>query len=79
MKRLLLISFVAVLAFAQKPLHHDEVFVSADQQEKDGHMTHLIGHVTIETDAMELRADSADFNVDTKEIAPHGDVRIKLK
>lgn len=79
MKRLALISCIAVLAFAQKPLHHDEVSFSADQQDIDGHMRHLIGHVTIETDAMQMRADSAEFNVDTSEIVPHGDVHIKLK
>jgi lipopolysaccharide assembly outer membrane protein LptD (OstA) len=79
MKRIVLISFIAVLAFAQKPPRHDELFISADQQDKDGPKIHLTGHVVIETDVMELRADSADFNTDTMEIAPHGDVHIKLK
>jgi len=79
MKRLVLISFVAVLAFAQKPLRHDEVSVSADRIETDGEMSRYTGHVMIETGAMELRADSADFNVDTKEIALHGEVHLKLK
>jgi lipopolysaccharide export system protein LptA len=79
MKRLVLISLVAVLAFAQEPIRHGEIFVDADQQQTDGRVRHLTGNVKIETDAMVLLADSADFNADTGYIAPHGDVHIKLK
>ncbi|MGA3187699.1 MAG: hypothetical protein ABSF22_11385 [Bryobacteraceae bacterium] len=42
-------------------------------------MTHLAGDVTIETDSMRLRADSADYNHDTQEIVAQGAVRVKLK
>jgi lipopolysaccharide assembly outer membrane protein LptD (OstA) len=33
----------------------------------------------IETDALLLQADQADYNEDTAEILAHGDVRVKLK
>jgi lipopolysaccharide assembly outer membrane protein LptD (OstA) len=79
LKRLALISCVAVLAIAQTPVHHGDVMISADRAERTGAVRHLAGHVTIETDAVTLRADEADLNDDTGEILAHGDVRVKLK
>lgn len=79
MKRLALISCVAVLAIAQTPVRHGDLFVNADREDKNGPMRHLTGHVTIETDAVLLRADDVDFNADAQEIVAHGDVHIKLK
>jgi lipopolysaccharide assembly outer membrane protein LptD (OstA) len=79
MKRLALISCVAVLAMAQTPIRHGEFIVSADREEQNGPARHLTGHVTIESDAMILRADDVDYSDDTQEILAHGDVRIKLK
>jgi lipopolysaccharide assembly outer membrane protein LptD (OstA) len=79
MKRLALISCVAVLAFAQSPIRHGDAVVSADQKTQDGPVRHLIGHVTFETDAFRLQADQVDLNDATAEIVARGDVRIKLK
>ena len=79
MKRLALISCVAVLALAQTPVRHGDVLINADQAKQNGDVRHLIGHVTIEIDAVLLRADDVDYNGDTGEIVAHGDVHVKLK
>jgi lipopolysaccharide assembly outer membrane protein LptD (OstA) len=79
MKRLVLISCVAVLAFAQTPNQRSAVRVVADQAKQNGTLRHLMGHVTIENDAMMLRADNIDYNEDTGEIVTHGDAHITLK
>jgi lipopolysaccharide assembly outer membrane protein LptD (OstA) len=79
MKRLALISCVAVLAFAQTPIHHGNWLIEADQADQNGPARHLIGHVTMESDALILRADDVDYNGDTGEIVAHGDVHLKLK
>lgn len=79
MKRLALLSCVAVLAIAQTPVHHGELVLDADRQEQNGPARHLIGHVRIETDAVILQADDVSYNDDTQELAAHGDVHIKLK
>jgi lipopolysaccharide export system protein LptA len=78
-KQLGLILFLAFLALAQEPIHHGNIVVAADKQQIDGRVLHLTGHVTIETDSLILRADSADLNNDANEITPHGDVHLKLK
>jgi lipopolysaccharide assembly outer membrane protein LptD (OstA) len=79
MKRLALISCVAALAFAQTPVRHGDVQISADQTKGSGPARHLVGHVTIESDAVILRADDVDYNIDTGEIVAHGDVHVRLK
>jgi lipopolysaccharide assembly outer membrane protein LptD (OstA) len=79
MKRLALISCLAVFSLAQTPLRHDEFRVTANEINKDGPVHHLSGNVTIETDKLLLHADQADYNEDAGEILAHGDVRIKLK
>lgn len=79
MKRLALISCIAVLALAQGPVPHGEVRITADQMGNNGAVRRLSGHVTIETDAVLVRADDVDYNDDTGEIVAHGDVHVKLK
>lgn len=79
MRRLLLISCAAVLAFAQTPIKHGDVVITADHQQTDQGMRHLSGNVVVETDSIRLQADKLDFNEDTQEILAHGDVRVKLK
>ena len=60
-------------------LRHGDVYIEADHGYKTGQVSHLTGNVTIENDAIILHAEEADFNPDTWEIQPHGDVRVKLK
>lgn len=79
MKRVLLISSAAVLAFAQTSIKHGDVAVTADYQQLEGSVRHLSGHVVLETDSIKLQADKLDFNENTHEIQSHGDVRIELK
>jgi lipopolysaccharide assembly outer membrane protein LptD (OstA) len=79
MKRLALIACIGVLAFAQPAIRHDDIRVTADRVENDGHVRHLSGNVVIETDAMVLRASEADYNDDATEITARGDVHVKFK
>lgn len=79
MKRLALITFVAVVALAQAPIRHGDVSVSADGIERNGPNDHLMGNVRIETEGLLIQADSVDFNRDSQELVTHGDVHIKLK
>jgi lipopolysaccharide assembly outer membrane protein LptD (OstA) len=79
MKRLVLILCVAVLAFAQAPVRHGDVAVTADRIDQAGPVRRLSGKVTIETDTILIHADQADYNENAGEILAHGDVRIKLK
>jgi len=79
MKLLVLISCIAFLAIAQTTIPHGDFDVTADQQATAGPVLRLSGHVVIETDALLLHADTADFNTRSKEIAAHGDVQIQLK
>jgi lipopolysaccharide export system protein LptA len=79
MRRLLLISSAAVLAFAQTPIRHGDVVVTADYQQVEESVRHLSGHVVVETDSIKLQAEKLDFNENTQEIQSHGDTRIQLK
>jgi lipopolysaccharide assembly outer membrane protein LptD (OstA) len=79
MKRLCLVLTIAALALAQKRLRPGDITASAERIDTNGSVTHYAGHVTIETDSMQLQADSADFNSDTKEIVAQGAVHVKLK
>jgi lipopolysaccharide assembly outer membrane protein LptD (OstA) len=79
MKRLALISCVAVLAFAQTPIRHGEFVVTADRAEQNGAARHLIGQVRIESDAVILQADEVNYNADTQDVVAHGEVHLKLK
>jgi lipopolysaccharide assembly outer membrane protein LptD (OstA) len=53
--------------------------LTADSIKRDGPVMHLDGNVTIETDQIVLRADSATFNSDSQEIQAQGNVSVKLK
>ena len=53
--------------------------MSADSGRITGTVRHMSGHVTIETDAILLHADTADYDESTEEVVAHGDVRIQLK
>jgi lipopolysaccharide assembly outer membrane protein LptD (OstA) len=79
MKRLVLIVCVAVCAAARTPIRDGDVRVIADQANQNGAVRHLIGRVTIESDAMMLRADDVTYNGNTGEIVTHGDAHITLK
>jgi lipopolysaccharide assembly outer membrane protein LptD (OstA) len=79
MKLLVLISCVTFLAIAQTSIPHGGFDVQADEQARAGDVIRLSGHVVIATDAVLLRADTADFNTRSKEIVAHGDVRVQLK
>jgi lipopolysaccharide assembly outer membrane protein LptD (OstA) len=79
MKGPFLITSFAVLAIAQTPIRHSDVNMTANRIDHIGAVTHLAGHVMIETDGMTLRADEADFNSDTTEIVARGEVHVKLK
>ena len=78
-RRILLFASFAFLSFAQTPFGHDEIRCSADSQTADGPVKHLSGHVVIETEAILLKADQADYNDDTAEITASGHVQVKLK
>jgi len=81
MKPLLLIACLSALAIAQtnRSVRNNEVKMESLEINRSGNVTHLTGNVRIETDAIVLRADAADFNVDTQEVHARGDVQLKLK
>lgn len=79
MKRLSLISCLAVLALAQTNPSNDQIDVRSQQQTIDGPIRHYAGNVRIETPAVLITADRADFNARTNEVLARGDVHIKLK
>ena len=79
MKRLILLTSVAVLALAQTTIPRGQVNISADRQQTNGQVRHLTGHVLIETSTLILHADEVDFNPDTLDITPRGEVHLKLK
>jgi lipopolysaccharide assembly outer membrane protein LptD (OstA) len=79
MKLLVLISCLAFLAIAQTPVTRGDYDISANHITAERGVTHMSGHVTIETDAIVLRADAADFDTNSQEIVAHGDVQIQLK
>jgi lipopolysaccharide assembly outer membrane protein LptD (OstA) len=79
MKLLVLISCLAFLAIAQTPVTRGDYDLTANHMTTERGVTHMSGHVTIETDAIVLHADTADFDTNSKEIVAHGDVRVQLK
>jgi lipopolysaccharide assembly outer membrane protein LptD (OstA) len=84
MKRLVFLVSFSVLALAQqsgstsapKAGYYD---MTSDRQDSDGVTTHLLGHVTIETDAFTLQADEVEFNQTSGEFRANGHVVLKLK
>jgi LPS-assembly protein len=57
---------------APKP---DEYAVNAENQETDGDMRHLRGHVHLESEDKKLDADAVDYNDDTGDVEAWGNVR----
>ena len=53
----------------------DEYRVIAVEQESDGSLRHLRGHVTIESSSMILKADAADWDSDTNDVQARGHVQ----
>lgn len=85
MKRANLIACVLTIAASAIGLgqterqFQDKETITADSIRREGSVMHLAGDVTIETEHIVLRADSADFNKDTQEIQAHGKVSVRLK
>ena len=55
----------------------NDVFIDAEQEESDGALRHLRGHVVIETSDRKLQADEVDFDDDTGEAEARGNVRFE--
>jgi LPS-assembly protein len=55
----------------------NDVSVVADQQESDGDIRHLRGHVHLETFDKKLEADEVDYNEDTKDVEARGNVHFE--
>lgn len=83
MKRVLLLSCFAVLALGQQtnsPMRNgDRYDMTSHSQYSDGNVTHMSGDVVIETSAIILRADAAEYNESSHEITAHGNVTVQLK
>jgi lipopolysaccharide assembly outer membrane protein LptD (OstA) len=84
MKRLALLASFSVLVFAQqsssnsapKSGYYD---ATSDRQDSDGVVTHLSGHVTIETDTFILQADEVEYDIASGEFRANGHVLLKTK
>ena len=87
MKRLLLVLCVPVLALgalalgqeASSKLGPGDFLIKAKAQERNGSVVRLHGDVIIETESVILHADNADFDMESREIRPIGNVSLKLK
>jgi Asp-tRNA(Asn)/Glu-tRNA(Gln) amidotransferase A subunit family amidase len=79
MKLLVLISCLTFLAIAQTPVTRGDYDITANNMTTEAGVTRASGHVIIETDALVLHADTAEFDLNSKEITAHGDVRVQLK
>lgn len=77
MKRLTLLACLAVLAVAQQA--NRELDMKAIQMQKDGNVHRLSGQVVIETNAIKIRTQNAEYKESTGEIVTHGDTTITLK
>jgi lipopolysaccharide export system protein LptA len=79
MKKLFLLACISALALAQQVIPPEEVQIDSDSQQRDGSIHHLSGHVVIKTNAVTIRTEKADYNVDTNAISIHGEATIELK
>jgi lipopolysaccharide assembly outer membrane protein LptD (OstA) len=72
---------VAAVGVSQETqhLHPEQVNMTADSITRQGAVTHLSGNVRVETNAVLLSADSADFDSGTREIKARGNVTVNLK
>jgi len=78
MKRLILLASLSVLAIAQQTVPPHEVSVTSESVQNDGSVRHCSGHVVIQTDAVTVRTERADYNVDTNSITTFGRTTIEL-
>lgn len=60
-------------------VQHGIYQIDARSQRFDGAVLHLSGEVVFETDSLTLRADTVNFNENSKEIQARGNVTLKLK
>ena len=79
MKKLILLVCISVLALAQQVMPPDDVQITSDSQQRDGSIHHLSGHVLIKTNAVTIRAERADYNIDTNAITTRGEATIELR
>jgi lipopolysaccharide assembly outer membrane protein LptD (OstA) len=79
MKRILLLTACSLLALAQTPIPRGTFQVSAKEMHHNGSVYELSGNVVIESNSFVLRADSAKYDENSKQISAHGDVRVTLK
>jgi lipopolysaccharide assembly outer membrane protein LptD (OstA) len=84
MKRLALLASFSVLALAQQsgsnPTPKDGFYnMTSDRQDTVGTVTHLSGHVTVETDTFTLQADEVEFDKTSGEFSATGNVFVKTK
>ena len=80
MKRLILLACISALALAQQVIPPNEMVIDSDVHETDGNgVHHLSGHVLIKTNAVTIRTEKADYNVDTNKVSIHGEATIELR
>lgn len=82
--RLLVATFLALSFTASSfgradSLSSGDVHLAAINMRSDGAIRHLSGQVQIETNAVLIRADQADYNSQTHEVNATGNVHITLK
>ncbi len=75
----LMLSFTAFSFGAADALSWNNVQLTAVSMRSDGAIRHLRGKIQIETNAVLIRADQADYNSQTHEVSASGNVKITLK
>jgi lipopolysaccharide assembly outer membrane protein LptD (OstA) len=75
MKLFALICCAVLSALAQTGVYD----ATAVHQQRNGSMLHLSGEVVIETSAMRIEAESADFDTESRKILASGNVLVTLK
>jgi len=81
MKRIVLLSCFAALALGQQHGRSERTAfdATAEKQWTEGNVLHMSGRVVIEADGFTLHASEVDFDKNSRELHPRGDVRISLK
>lgn len=75
----LMLTFTVFSFGAADALSWNNVRLAAISINGDGAIRHLSGQVQIETNAVLIRADQADYNSQTHEVNASGSVKITLK